>query len=453
MSDAAALFRPVVPPRNAGPIGLIEFLWKSWRDPLTTFNERHFTLPFTFGESRFGAVINVSNPAGVRHVLLDNAKNYEKGELQRRVFGPMISDGVFMNEGDDWRRARRILAPLFTPARVGKTAQQMLEVCQRRVAPWPDGAILDIDPEMTGITFEIISQTMFSNMLGGESARFEAAFNSFVDTTGRISPLDILGAPSWIPRLGKLSGMRTSIFFERRVAQLVTERRAMLGRGETPDDLLTALLQARDSEGGAGLSEHEVAANVLTFIIAGHETTARALGWALHLLSRAPDVQARVQAEADVFDLADPQWAQAMPWSRAVFDEAMRLFPPAPTTLRVALAPDVICGQAIPAGTLVVIAPYIIHRHKALWEDPEAFKPERFLPGAREGIDRFAYIPFSGGPRICIGAAFAIQEAMIALATIMRTMSVEPAEAAEPMPSHRITLRAKHGIRLRVRKR
>jgi cytochrome P450 len=227
----------------------------------------------------------------------------------------------------------------------------------------------------------------------------------------------------------------------------------MIDRGETPDDLLSALLLARDSEGGAGLSEHEVAANVLTFIIAGHETTARALGWALHLLSRSPDVQAKVQAEADAFDLQTPDWAQAMPWSRAVFDEAMRLFPPAPTTLRVALGPDVICGKPIEAGTLVLIAPYIIHRHTALWEDPEAFRPERFLPGARETIDRFAYIPFSGGPRICIGAAFAIQEAMIALAVIMRTVTVAPADAEEPMPSHRITLRAKHGIRLKVVRR
>ena len=142
-----------------------------------------------------------------------------------------------------------------------------------------------------------------------------------------------------------------------------------------------------------------------------------------------------------------------MPWSRAVFDETMRLFPPAPTTLRIAKGPDEICGRAIPAGAMVVIAPYLIHRHKALWDDPEAFKPERFLPGARENIDRFAYIPFSGGPRICIGATFAIQEAMIALATIMRTVTVEPADQVEPMPSHRITLRAKYGIRLRVRAR
>ena len=453
------VFRPAVPPRAKRPAGLLKFLWRNWRDPLTAYSEPHFTRPFIFFARRGGtAAINVTDPAGVRHVLLDNAKNYEKGAFQRRIFGPLITDGLLLAEGEDWRRTRRIIAPLFTPARIGKLAVQMYDVSARRVTAWPlpDGAqsaVLDIDAEMTRITFEIISQTMFSNMLGGEADPFERAFKGFVDTTGRIEPLDLLGAPAWIPRLGALTGARHVAFFERRMRSLIDQRRAMLEAGEAPKDLLSALLRARDAEDGGALSEAEVVANLLTFIVAGHETTARALGWVLHLLSRTPDVQARLQAEADAFDPADPDWQAALPWTRAVLDETMRLFPPAPTTVRFAIEPDVICGQPIPAGTRVAVSPYIIHRHKTLWRDPEGFRPERFLPGARETIDRFSYLPFSQGPRICIGATFAIQQGLMALAAIMKAVEVSPSGAPEPMPSHRITLRAKGGIVLRVRRR
>jgi cytochrome P450 len=247
-----------------------------------------------------------------------------------------------------------------------------------------------------------------------------------------------------------MMGSGPAAFFERRVAELVAQRRAEMKRGETPpDDLMTALLSTSDEAGG--LSEREVAANILTFILAGHETTARALGWTLHLLSRNPEVMAKVQAEGAVFDVSHADWADNLPWTRAVIDETMRLFPPAPTMTRRAKADDVICGIPISAGTAVLISPWVIQRHRLLWDHPDEFRPERFLPGARDAIDRFAYIPFSQGPRICIGASFAIQEAVIALATIMKAVSVESLSPREPLPTHRITLRAKGGIRLRIR--
>jgi cytochrome P450 len=448
-------FRPAIPVRRTRPASLPEFLWIAWRDPLGMWGERHFDDLLLFGKSALGAAITVSDPVGVRHVLLDNAKNYDKGRLQRAVLGPLLAEGLLMAEGDDWKRARKLLAPLFTPARLVKTAGQMAAVCQRRVDNWLNAGssrVLDIDREMTGLTFDIISATLFSDRLGGEARQFETALNSFLDITARVDPLDVLDAPKWIPRLGRIVGSAPGVFFERRVAELVAERRALIEGGETPpDDLMTALLGASDETGG--LSETEVAANILTFILAGHETTARALGWTLYLLSREPAVMARAQAEADGFDVADPAWADKLPWTRAVIDETMRLFPPAPTMTRRAKEADVICGIPIPAGTAVLISPWVIQRHRKLWDDPDAFKPERFLPGARDEIDRFAYIPFSQGPRICIGASFAIQEAVIALATIMRSVSVESLTPHEPLPTHRITLRAKGGIRLRIRAR
>lgn len=462
-ATADTVFRPAIPPRRAGkPLALLPFLWISWRDPIRMWSERHFDEPQLHGNSAFGEILVVSHPAGVRHVLTENAANYVKGDLQRRVLGPMLAEGLLLTEGETWRRARRILAPLFTPARMATLNARMAEVCAARVAGWSlsaRGRVLDVDSEMSGLTFDILSATMFSDELGGEAKGFERALNQFLANGARIDPLDVLGAPDWAPRLGRLASVRSARFFEQRVTRLVEARRARIETGApAPDDLLSALLLARDETGGpssqgAGLSDEEVAANILTFILAGHETTARALGWTLHLLSRQPEHLARLQAEADAFDVSDPKWAEGLPWTRAVLEETMRLFPPAPTMARKALAEDEIGGQRIGAGATVIISPWILQRHRLLWDDPDAFRPERFLPENRKAIDRYAYIPFSAGPRVCIGAAFALQEAMIALAAILRVAEIEPVVRDEPRPVHQITLRSREPMRLRLRAR
>lgn len=450
-------FVPRTPARRTQPLSLLPFLWISWRDPIRMWSERHFNEPQLHGHSVLGEILVVSHPEGVRHVLTENAANYVKGDLQRRVLGPMLAEGLLLTEGDTWRRARRILAPLFTPAKMVTLNARMAEVCHARVASWSlsaHGRVLDIDSEMSGLTFDILSATMFSDELGGEARGFERALNQFLANGARIDPLDVLGAPDWAPRLGRLASFRSARFFERRVTRLVEARRAHIeAGGEAHDDLLSALLLARDENGGPGLSDEEVAANILTFILAGHETTARALGWTLHLLSRQPEYLARLQAEADAFDVSQPRWADNLPWTRAVLEETMRLFPPAPTMARTALADDEVGGQKIKAGATVIISPWILQRHKLLWDQPDAFKPERFLPENRKAVDRYAYIPFSAGPRVCIGAAFAIQEAMIALAAILRVAEVEAVTAVEPRPVHQITLRSSQPMRLRLRAR
>lgn len=450
-------FVPRIPARRTQPLSLLPFLWISWRDPIRMWSERHFNEPQLHGVGPLGEILVVSHPEGVRHVLTENAANYVKGDLQRRVLGPMLAEGLLLTEGDTWRRARRILAPLFTPAKMATLNARMAEICHARVASWAlsaHGRVLDIDSEMSGLTFDILSATMFSDELGGEARGFERALNQFLANGARIDPLDVLGAPDWAPRLGRLASFRSARFFERRVTHLVEARRAQIeAGGEAHDDLLSALLLARDENGGPGLSDAEVASNILTFILAGHETTARALGWTLHLLSRQPEYLARLQGEANTFDVSQPKWADSLPWTRAVLEETMRLFPPAPTMARTALADDEVGGQKIKAGATVIISPWILQRHKLLWDDPDAFRPERFLPENRKSIDRYAYIPFSAGPRVCIGAAFAIQEAMIALAAILRVAEVEAVTTVEPRPVHQITLRSSEPMRLRLRSR
>ena len=457
MTDAAAsTFRPWAPPRRTRRMSLPQFLWQSWRDPLQIWSEAHFQELYIDGASPLGPTLVVSDPAGVRHVLTDKAANYEKGDLQRRVLGPLLADGLLLTEGEQWRRARRIMAPLFTPAHTTRTVEAMDRVCRKRVEGWrlEHGArVLNIDSEMSGLTFDILSATLFSDDLDGDAAGFEKALNHFLAVGARISPLDALKAPDWIPRLGRVASGGDARFFKDRVDALVARRRARLAQGDAPDDLLTALLSARDEDGdGSGLSDHEVASNILTFILAGHETTARTLGWTLHLISRDPRVAAILKAEADSWDRSAGA-LRDLHWHRAVIEEAMRLFPPAPTMIRQAVADDVIGGHEVKAGQTVLIVPWIIHRHEKLWDEPEAFRPERFLPEHRKLIDRYAWLPFSGGPRICIGAAFAMQEAVIALAEILKAAEVEAITPVEPRPVHQVTLRSSRTMRLRLRAR
>ncbi len=458
LSDAIASrgFRPWTPPRRAERMSLIPFLLQSWRDPLQIWGEVHFQDLYVDGQSPLGRTLVVSDPVGVRHVLTDNALNYEKGDLQRRILGPMLADGLLLTEGEQWRRARRIMAPLFTPAYTARTADIMDRVCRRRVESWhlENGArVLNIDSEMSGLTFDILSATMFSDDLDGDAAGFERALNQFLDVGARISPLDALKAPDWIPRIGKLASRGSARFFEQRVAALVARRRKRIEAGDAPDDLLTALLSARDEEGdGTGLSDHEVMSNILTFILAGHETTARTLGWTLHLITRDAAVAEKLKQEADAWDRSSAG-IKGLVWHRAVIEEAMRLFPPAPAMVRQAVADDEIGGHPVRAGDSVIIAPWLIQRHEKLWDEPDVFRPERFLPDNRKSIDRYAWLPFSGGPRICIGAAFAMQEAVIALAEIITAADVEAITPIEPRPIHQVTLRSRETMRLRLRAR
>ena len=234
-------------------------------------------------------------------------------------------------------------------------------------------------------------------------------------------------------------------------------RRALIERGGTPPrDILTLLLEAADPETGQGLGDVEVRANIVTFIGAGHETTANALSWSLYLLSQAQDMRERVEREVDAVlgeRAPAPDDLARLVFTRAVIDEAVRLYPPVPFMSRAALREDRIGNMRIPKGSLVVAAPWVLHRHRLLWEAPEAFDPDRFMPDRRAAIDRFAYLPFGAGPRVCIGASFALQEAVIVLASIVRAARLELAGGHEVRPLHRVTLRPQGGLPMLIRLR
>jgi cytochrome P450 len=318
-----------------------------------------------------------------------------------------------------------------------------------------DGAVADVGELMSRITLEVLEQTLFSQGLGREPSEFQRAVTSYFDSFGRLDPLDLLGAPDFLPRLDRLRGRPALEFFNSAVDAIIASRKRLLDSGaEAPRDLLTLLLAARDPETGRGLPDEDVRANIVTFIFAGHETTANALTWTLYLLSQAPDWRERAEAEADeVFDPAQPSTFDGCAVLRAVVEEALRLYPPAAALSRQAIADDEILGVRIPAGTVVSISPYVLHRRPNLWINPDAFDPSRFLEPSRSSLDRFAYIPFGAGPRICIGMSFSLQEAVIVLANLLRAFRFELVEGQRVEPRQRITLRPKSGMRMHVRKR
>lgn len=458
MLDSTAKLHPPAPtPRlkSLGPLALLRVLA---RNPLEAWTKAHFEKPIVMGGLSIGRVALVSDPAAIRRVLMDNSQNYHKDWLQRRVLSAGLSNGLLTAEGQQWRMQRRALAPLFARRTVLSFSVAMIDAAAALVERLKlrDGQIEDIAVEATRLTLDVLERTMFSDGLGRSPEEIRLAMKHYFEAIGRLDPFDVLGLPNWVPRLSRWKLRPMLRLFESAIDAIVSTRRRRIAEDpdSVPRDILTLLLEARDPETGEGLSEVEVRANILTFIAAGHETTANSITWSLFLLSQSPEWRRRVQAEADRELDGDVEGlAERLVETRAVIDEANRLYPPIAAISRAALAPDELAGEPIRRGTMVVIAPYVLHRHRALWADPDAFDPNRFLDGARERIDRFAYLPFGVGPRICIGATFALQEAAIVVATVMRHFTLELAPGHAVWPVHRVTVRPSGGLPMIVRRR
>jgi cytochrome P450 len=457
-SAASTLFVPPYPRRPEKPRGSLSTLLAIQRNPIEIWCKADFERPVSVGRTIFGLRGAAHDPAAVRRIFLDNAANYRKDDLQLRVLRPGLGNGLLTAEGEDWRIQRRALAPLFSPRQVAEFAPAVHRVGQaaiERMVRRREGAVADVSQVMSRMTLEVLEQTLFSQGLGRGPSAFQRAVTSYFETIGRIDPLDLLGAPAFLPRLRRRRGRGALEFFDSAVDAIIDKRRVLLDCGaEAPHDLLTLLMAAKDPENGRGIADVDVRANIVTFINAGHETTANGLTWTLYLLSQSPEWRERAEADADkAFDADGSVATERCEILRAVFEEALRLYPPAAMLSRQAIADDELAGVRIPAGAVITVAPYVLHRRRGLWDHPDAFDPSRFLGGRRDRIDRFAYIPFGAGPRVCIGMAFAMQEGIILLAHLLRAFRFDLVEGQAVMPLQRVTLRPRGGLKMHVKRR
>ena len=456
-ADADRSFRPPAPKPKPGRLGLFQLLATLKRNPLECWSEEFFEEPIARVKLPFAEAFLVHDPAAIKHVLVDNAGNYRKDPIQRRILATGLADGLLSVEGERWEVQRRTLAPLFARRAVAPFTEAMLEAADRLSERWRGfvpGSTIDVATELTLLTLNVLALTIFSDGIGGDLDEFRAAMNAYFSAIGRIGAFDLLGVPNFVPRPGRKALRRTMDYFEQVIDHIIESRRSRLDTSPKADvrpDLLTLLLRALDPSTGRPISLAEVRSNILTFLSAGHETTANTLAWSVFLLSQSPEWSARVREEADCVLSADRKGLlDRLVVTRAVVEEALRLYPPISALSRMSEGPDVLGGHPVKAGALIVIAPYVLHRHRQLWDRPDTFDPSRFLQPAAARIARFAYLPFGAGPRTCIGSSFALQEATIVLATLVQRFDIELVPDARVWPTQKITLRPAYGLPMRI---
>jgi len=407
--------------------------------------------PVYLAKSLIGKVLMVNDPEGVRRILLDNVANYPKNDLEIEFFSAMFGEGLLSAPFAKWRTHRKVMAPSFGIRTVESYAPAMVDTTVAFARHWdalPESAEMDIAAEMKALTLKIICRTMFSSDADELAAHSREALE-FAQASLEFGLLDVLPVigPRRIKRTvnairARFKGMDAAIY------RLISEREKI--RNEAPKDFLTRLVAAKDPDDGVGLNANEVRDEVITIFMAGHETTAVTMTWVWYLLSQHPQEEAKLHEELDTVLAGRTPTVEDLPnlpYARMVIEEAMRVYPPAPgISIREAQQADEVCGFKVTPGLQVLISPWILHRHRRLWDNPEQFDPMRFNKESSERRPRFSYLPFGGGPRVCIGAILAMTETVLILAVLAQRFRLRLKEGQEIQLQTRITLRPKNGM-------
>jgi cytochrome P450 len=398
----------------------------------------------------------VNDPLGIKHVLVDNAANYVKGDIEQRILRTWPDKGFAGGDDKEWRLRRRTMSPSFDHRSVLENSSAVLDAAQRLLARWnalPRGTIIEASADMTRMALEVITHVVFSS----DSIDFVRIMER---ASGRYQRERIFDLPDFVPMLDWLWGFykhlkRRRIFKEldESIDHLIAKR--VGGGSHSVSDFLGHLIGGPQT--GGNFSAQEVHSQVVTILGAGHEAVASTLTWVWYLLSQHPQEEARLHSELDgvlagrtpaLEDLAK------LPYTRMVIAEALRLYPPVHTMAwRGALGDDEICGMSIPKGATVSIIPWVLHRHSKMWDHPERFDPERFSPDRSLGRSRFAYLPFGIGPRVCVGASFAVTEIMLILATLAQRYRLRLAWGHKVEPQGLILLKARYGLKATLESR
>ncbi len=395
------------------------------------------------------SVVVLNHPDHIKRVLQDKNSNFTKqGTPDLMMLRPMLGEGLMTSEGDSWLWQRHLIQPGFHRERIEFFGRLMTDATLKMLKQWetrPDSSqSLDLAAELSRLTLNIVAVALFSADISNEGDDFSHAVDVMNEYMANFDPTDL-------GRLAQFNASQASL--NRVVNGIIGERRS---RQENSGDLLSMLMTAYDEKTGEGMSDRQLRDQIFTLLMAGHETTAKSLTWTLYLLDQHPDIAVRLRAELDAVlngRVANYEDLPNMPYTWMVIQEAMRIYPPVWLVSRLCQADDVIGGYLIPSGSLVIVSPYIMHRHKEFWSDPETYDPERFSPEAGSARPPFAYLPFSGGPRQCIGRAFATVETQLVLATIMQRFELR-LEAGRPVePEALVTLRPRYGLPMFVERR
>jgi len=406
---------------------------------------------FKFGPRR-GYLI--TNPADIRHVLQDNARNYHKSPLYQKL-RTYLGNGLLTSEDALWLRQRRIAQPAFHRQRVAGLAQVMTAAVGEAAAHWQTvadrGDAVDVDEEMMRLTRTVVVRALLGSDLGPYTERIDDAWSTINEFIGE--DFWSLGLTSWVPTPRRSRFEAARRLLRQAVDHVISERRR---HPSDRPDLLSMLLAARDDDTGEGMTDEQLRVEVTTFLLAGQETTSLALTWIWYLLSQHPQAQRRLEEEVDsVLEGRPPEFSDlaSLPYTRMVIDEALRLYPPAWGFSRQAVGDDELGGYPLPRGWMAFVVPFVLHRLPSMWDEPDAFDPDRFSPERSAARPKFAYVPFGAGPRQCIGNQFALMEAHLTVAALAQRyrLRLAPGHAVDPWPL--ITLRPRHGMPMFIERR
>lgn len=453
--------RPVpIPPKPVAREARVS-LWRYFRlfraDILSAQPARLYRAWMAEFRTPFFRSFMCNDPALVDLVLKDRPMDFPKSDRVREGLRPLLRNSVFVTNGETWLRQRRIIDPAFEGGRLKEAFPAMWDAgvaCVERLRTRAGDAPIEIEAETSHAAADVIFRTLFSIPIEHQVA--SAVFREF-RAHQRAAPVVNLGAllplPRWLPRFHSRATRRTATRIRALIEDLTTERARDIATGQAPDDLATKIMTTPDPETGKCFDTAEMVDQVAIFFLAGHETSASSLGWALYLLALSPEWQERVAAEAtEAIGAEIPYFSilGKLKLSRAVFREAMRLYPPVPMFVREATCPETFRNRRVAPGAQVVISPWHLHRHERLWDNPDGFDPGRWETENGKACLRSAYIPFSTGPRVCPGAGFAMAEGPLILSMILNAFRLERVEGRDPVPVAHLTVRSKDGIWLRL---
>jgi len=455
---ATAAFIPPYPKRHASDLGGFATLLSARRDLLSFWSEGSFRYQFMARKILNRHIFIANTPELVKYVFVTQKANYEsKSPQMRKALEPLLGDGLFISDGEIWKSRRLLQNGLFDNNHIIAYSRIMTETSAEMAEQWhslPNGSNLSVLSAMGQLTSEIIARTLFGTKLGeANAAAVISAFAEYQAAIEQIHVSNFLGLPDWLP-LGSMK-MGVARRAAQRIHSLVDEVIAQGERSAYEHTLLSELLKANERSGGEAISREGIRNELIVLFMAGHETTANALSWVWYLLSQSPQVEAKLHTEIDqVLQGRLPTYDDVarLPYTRAVFEETMRLYPPVPILSRQAKDSDTIRRRHIPPGSIMLVVPWLLHRHQNYWTQPDAFMPERFLEPHKRP-DKFLYLPFSVGPRVCIGKMFGLVEAVLAIATLAQRFRLSLPQGTPITHECRLTLRPRGALTMTLERR